>query len=99
MADPVLILPSVKYAYIIVPALIIKLAVVPFIAYGAARSLGLEGTAFSSCVIEGAMPTMVLSLLIASKFHLDESLAAFMIVTTTVMSFITLPVVIYLVNG
>jgi predicted permease len=91
--------PHVKHAYIIVPALIIKLGVVPLIAYGAALILGLKGEAFISCIIEGAMPTMVLSLLIASEFHLDESLAAFMIVTTTTLSFVTLPFVIFLVRG
>jgi predicted permease len=48
--------------------------------------------------LEGAMPTMVLSLLIAARFKLDESLAAFIIVVTTAISFITLPVAIYLVQ-
>jgi predicted permease len=44
------------------------------------------------------MPTMVLSLLIASRFKLDESLAAFMIVVTTAISFVTLPLTLYLAD-
>ena len=88
-------LPKVRHAYAIIPAVTIKLGVVPFISYVAAMVLGLEGTALASCFIEGAMPTMVLSLLIASRFKLDESLAAFVIVVTTVLSFITLPLAMH----
>ena len=88
--------PRVRHAYAIIPAAAIKLFLVPFISYGAALLLGLRGTALASCLVEGAMPTMVLSLLIASRFKLDESLAAFIIVVTTVLSFVTLPLAIYL---
>ena len=91
-------LPKVKHASLIVPAVIIKLAVAPFIAFTIANLLGVKGTALASCFIEGAMPTMVLSLLIASRFGLDTSLAGFMIVVTTVLSFFTLPVVISMVR-
>ncbi|MGO9015682.1 MAG: AEC family transporter [Dissulfurispiraceae bacterium] len=91
-------LPKVKHASLIVPAVIIKLAVVPFIAFTIANLLGMKGNALASCFIEGAMPTMVLSLLIASQFGLDTSLAGFMIVVTTVLSFFTLPVAISLMR-
>jgi len=88
-------LPKVRHAYAIIPAVVVKLGVVPFISYMAAVLLGLKGTALASCFIEGSMPTMVLSLLIASRFKLDESLAAFVIVVTTVLSFATLPLAIH----
>ncbi len=88
--------PEVRHAYAIIPAVSIKLFIVPLISYGAAAMLGLRGTALASCLLEGAMPTMVLSLLIASRFRLDESLAAFIIVVTTVLSFATLPLAIHL---
>ncbi|HYQ48247.1 MAG TPA: AEC family transporter, partial [Thermodesulfovibrionales bacterium] len=89
-------LPKVSHAYAVIPAVLIKLAAGPFIAYGTARMLGLTGIALASCSIEGAMPAMVLSLLVAARFRLDVSLAAFVIVVTTVLSFFTLPAVIYL---
>lgn len=89
-------LPRVKHAYVIIPAVLIKLLLIPLISYTTAAFLGLRGTALSSCLIEGAMPTMVLSLLIASRFRLDESLAAFLIVVTTVLSFATLPLAVHL---
>jgi hypothetical protein len=89
-------LPQVKHAYVIIPAVVIKLVAGPLIAYATARMLGLTGIALTSCSIEGAMPAMVLSLLVAARFKLDVALAAFMIVVTTVLSFFTLPAVIYL---
>ncbi len=89
-------LPKVRHAYAIVPAVVIKLAVVPFISFITAALLGLSGNALASCLIEGAMPTMVLSLLIAARFKLDVSLSAFVIVITTILSFFSLPVAVYL---
>lgn len=91
-----LTLPRVKHAYAIIPAVIIKLAVAPLISFTTARFLGLEGNALTSCLIEGAMPTMVLSLLIAARFKLDVSLSAFLIVVTTLLSLVTLPAAIYI---
>ncbi len=91
-----LTLPGVKHAYAIVPAVLIKLLVVPLISGATAFLLGIKGTALASCLIEGAMPAMVLTLVMASRFKLDESLAAFVIVVTTVISFVTLPLTIHL---
>lgn len=85
---------KVKHAYVVIPAIIIKLFISPLISFTTAYMLGLRGTAFASCFIEGAMPTMVLSLLIAARFKLDTSLSAFVIVASTIIFFITLPIVI-----
>jgi len=67
----------------------------PLLAYATARMLGLTGIALTSCSVEGALPAMVLCLLVAARFNLDVSLAAFIIVVTTVLSFFTLPAAIY----
>ncbi|MCE5313041.1 MAG: AEC family transporter [Nitrospiraceae bacterium] len=93
-----LTMPGVRHAYAAIPAIIIKLAIVPLISFTAAYMLGLSGDALSSCVIEGAMPTMVLSLLLASRFRLDVAMAAFMIVVTTLLSFVTLPIVVHITS-
>lgn len=87
-------LPRVRHAWAVLPAVVLKLVVVPFISLGIAYGLGLSGMALSSCLIEGAMPTMVLSLLIAARFGLDVSLSAFVIVVTTAISFFSLPLII-----
>ncbi len=91
-----LTIPKVKHAYVIIPALIIKLTIVPLVSFVAAYILGLKGIALASCFIEGAMPTMVLSLLIAARFKLDVSMSAFTIVVSTIFSFITLPFAIHI---
>ena len=89
-------LPEVRHAIAIVPAVIIKLVLVPVISAVSAVLLGLDGHALASCVLEGAMPTMVLALLIAEELKLDVSMAAFLIVVTTALSFFTLQVAVYL---
>ncbi len=91
----VLTFPKVKHACAILPAVIIKLVLLPFVSLAAAWVLGLQGTALAACFLEGAMPTMVVILLIAAQFDLDQPLAAFVIAVTTALSFLTLPAVHY----
>ncbi|MBF0344813.1 MAG: AEC family transporter [Nitrospirae bacterium] len=92
-------LPKIKHAWAVVPAVVIKLAAGPLIASKAAVAIGLKGVAMNSCIVEAAMPTMVVSLLIAARYNLDVSLSAFLIVVTTAVSFITLPFVVSLITG
>lgn len=93
-----LTLPKVSHAYIIAPAVVTKLVLAPCISFIAAGVLGLKDTALASSLMEGAMPTMVVSLLVAARFKLDTILSAFIIVATTLLSFITLPVAAHLAN-
>jgi len=88
--------PKVAHAYIVLPAVVIKLFVSPAISFLAAKTFGLSGIPLTATVLEGAMPSMVLTLLVASRYKLDISLAAFMIVVTTILSFVTLPAVLSL---
>ncbi|MBF0536748.1 MAG: AEC family transporter [Nitrospirae bacterium] len=92
-------LPKIKHAWAVVPAAIIKLAVGPVIAFEVAGGIGLKGVAMNSCIVEAAMPTMVVSLLIAARYNLDVTLCALLIVVTTAISFITLPIVVSLITG
>ena len=61
-----LTLPKVKHAYTIIPAVVRSLPWFPSSLSLQLIFLGLKGNALTSCLIEGAMPTMVLSLLIAA---------------------------------
>ncbi len=74
-----------------VPALAVKLLFAPLVALFAGRLFGLGGEELRAVVIEGAMPVMVLSLVIADEFELDVPLAATCITVSTVASFFTLP--------
>ncbi len=77
---------------------IIKLFISPFVGYCLGKIMGLEGTILSVVTLEAGMPSMVLSLLVAGIFNLDVALTAMAIVITTVVSFISLPLIIKLLS-
>ncbi len=78
---------------LVIPALILKLGAAPILAWWVGSRLGLSGEALKAVTIEGAMPVMVLSLVIADEYALDVSLAALCITVSTVALFFTMPVV------
>lgn len=93
-----LTIPKMKEALIVLPAVLIKLCIVPLIGYAVALLLGMNGLPFKVSVMEAALPTMVLTLVLASQFKLDHRLAALTIAITTAASFITMPIVSFLLG-
>lgn len=77
---------------------ITKLAIAPMIAYVVAILLKLEGLDFQVLILQTAMPTAVNSLIMVKEFGGNEAIVARTIVFSTLMSFITLPIVIWLIN-
>jgi len=75
-----------------VPAIMIKLILAPFLAWWVGARLGVSGIALKAITIEGAMPVMILALVIADEFDLDVPFAATCIAISTVALFFTLPV-------
>ncbi|MBE9044210.1 AEC family transporter [Pleurocapsales cyanobacterium LEGE 10410] len=75
---------------------IARLSVAPTIAYFVGRLLQLELLDLQVLILQSAMPTAVNSFIIVSEFGGDQDLAARAIVTSTMMSFITLPIVLSL---
>jgi len=71
--------------------LLLLLFVAPALAWWIGSRLGLSGPDLQATVIEGAMPVMVLSLVIADEFGLDVPLSAAAIAASTVLLFFTLP--------
>jgi predicted permease len=94
-----LTVPKIKETMIAVPAVIIKLCIVPLIAYAFAALLGMKGLPLKAGVMEAAMPAMVLTLVIAAQYKLDHKLAALAIVLTTAASFVTMPVISLLISN
>lgn len=90
---------DIKRLPIALPALALKLFVAPLIAYYAGVKFGVIGDALKAVVIEGAMPVMVLSLVIADELGLDVPLAAMCITVSTVASFFTVPMMMKLIFG
>lgn len=87
--------PRPRHGPLIVPAIAIKMGLSPLVAFTVAQAVGLQGTALKACLLEGAMPAMVLTVLLAHRFKLDEELAALCVAATTVLSLVLLP----LLNG
>jgi predicted permease len=73
---------------------IARLTCAPIIAYVIGRLLQLETLNLQILVLESAMPTAVGSFVIVSEFGGDQDLVARAIVTSTLLSFITLPIVL-----
>ena len=82
---------DIKRLPVALPALALKLILAPVLAWLFARAAGMSGDILQAVVIEGAMPVMVLSLVLADEFELDVPLAATCIAVSTAASFFTLP--------
>ena len=75
---------------------IMKLFLFPAMAFVFALALGLTGLEFNVSVIEAAMPSGMMSLLLAITYGLDFELTSDCILINTVISLITLPLIIML---
>ena len=75
---------------------IMKLALFPFVAFLIASWLGLVNLEHSVSIVEAAMPSGMMSLLLAITYKLDYELTSDCILINTVISLITLPVIIML---
>ena len=75
---------------------VMKLFLFPALAFVFAFSLGLTGLEFNVSVIEAAMPSGMMSLLLAITYGLDFELTSDCILINTVISLITLPLIIML---
>ncbi len=84
---------DVKRLPMAIPALVIKLFLAPVLAWAIGLRLGITGKALQAVTIEGAMPVMVLSLVIADELDLDVAIAAACIAVSTVVLFFTMPMI------
>jgi len=76
----------------------LKLAVLPLLTYYAARWAGLSGVVHQSTVLESAMPSAVMTCVIASKFGADAKFVAGVIFLTTLLSIGTIPISIIILG-
>ena len=73
------------------PVAAIKLGLSPLLVSQVLGPLGLSGLPADASLLEAAMPSQLLSFVIASRFGLDEETLAFVIMADTLLAFITLP--------
>lgn len=76
---------------LVVPALAIRLFIIPLLGWGAATLLGLHGELLSAVVLEAAMPSMVLGVVLCDRYGLDTGLYATVVTASTALSLFTLP--------
>ncbi len=75
----------------VLPVLAIRLLIVPVLVLLLALMLGLGGDLRTAVVLEAAMPSMVLGLVICDRFGLDTALYAEIVVFSTAVAAVTLP--------
>lgn len=76
----------------IVPVVLLRFVVVPLVVLFFAKTIGLTGNLRAAVVIESAMPSMVLGIVLCDRFKLDVGLYATAVTVTTAVSVIALPV-------
>ncbi len=75
----------------VVPVILVKLLIMPLLAYGLISQLSFSEMHKSAVLLEMAMPSMVLGLVFCDRYGLDSSLYAMAVTVTTVLSLFTLP--------
>jgi predicted permease len=81
----------------ILSAAAVNLLAVPVIVWSAAKLLYIPmGEAQFAAVVEGTMPAMVTTLLLADRFRLDSCAGALLIGWTTILFWVTLPAIMAL---
>jgi len=76
---------------VLLPMVAIQLLLMPLIVWAGCIGVGMPEKLVAPAVIEGAMPTMVLGLVICDRFKLDAGLYAEAVTVTTALSLLTLP--------
>ncbi|MDD5468261.1 MAG: AEC family transporter [Anaerolineales bacterium] len=75
----------------------LKLAITPLVALGLARLMGLSGPAWQAGITEAAMPTAIMSTIVASEYDVEPSLVTAIVLVSTLLSPLTLtPLLAYL---
>jgi predicted permease len=79
-------------------AAFLRLLVAPFLAFGIGNSLGLTGIDLKILILQSAMPTAVNTVVLVTEFGGSASLMASMVVVTTLASFLTIPLFLWLLK-
>jgi predicted permease len=75
----------------LVPVILLQLLITPLLMWRLAGQIGLKGDMLTGTVLEAAMPSMVLGIVLCDRFKLDSALYAMAVTLTTALSLLTLP--------
>jgi malate permease and related proteins len=73
------------------PVLLIKLLLMPWLAWQLSGVIGMTGSRQSAAVMDIAMPSMVLGIVLCDRYKLDSALYASAVTLCTALSLLTLP--------
>jgi predicted permease len=73
------------------PVLLIKMLIMPLVAWFLAKKLGLDTPHQGAAVLDLAMPSMLLGIVFCDRFRLDSPLYAMAVTVTTLSSLLALP--------
>lgn len=76
----------------LLPVLVIQLALQPLLALGIAHGIGLDGPPRVGAVLEAAMPSMVLGIVLCDRYGLDSRFYSAAVTVSTAVSLATLPI-------
>lgn len=75
----------------VLPVLMIQLALMPLLVWGLAVASGLDAKLIAPVVLEAAMPSMVVGMVICDRYGLDTGFYATAVTLSTAASMLTLP--------
>lgn len=76
---------------LVMPVVFIQLLLTPLLVWGASEITGLGSAVRTAVVLEAAMPSMVLGIVLCDRYRLDSSLYAMAVTLSTALSMLTLP--------
>lgn len=76
---------------LVMPVVVIQLLVTPLVVWGVSDVAGLQGAVRTAVVLEAAMPSMVLGIVLCDRYRLDTNLYAMAVTLSTALSIVTLP--------
>ncbi len=91
-------LGSLEGVWVSIPASVARLLIAPIVAVFAAGLIGLTGLSRSVSIIEASMPTAVFAAILATEFNVRPRLVTSTVAISTLLSAITLPLVITILN-
>lgn len=83
--------PQISKLPMLAPVVVIRCILVPLSVLWLARLITADADVFRATMLETAMPTMMLTMVFADQYGLDESVLAQAILVTTIISMATLP--------
>lgn len=76
---------------LVFPVVIIQLIITPVVIWWVSGTMGLVGDIRTAVVLEAAMPSMVLGIVLCDRYRLDTALYAMTVTLSTALSLFTLP--------